>query len=192
MVKVIRRNRIKRIDECNQEEIITDESYDKLGSSLDDNENVLREMLKNNQFIVFRRFENTENESIKCCLIFADGMSNKKILNGNVIEPIMSGSFKKVPPGEGFVEYLINKVITTNEIGKTITVEMVVSALMSGDAVLLIDGCSEAIVIHAKAMEVRKIDEPLSETVVRGPREAFTEAIETNISLIRRRRIYLK
>ncbi|MDF2673233.1 MAG: spore germination protein [Clostridiales bacterium] len=188
MVKIIPRNRIKKINDNESEGKTSKDNYgDKLNISLDSNVKKLRELMKDNQLVVFRKFENTENDNIKCCLIFANGMADKDILNSNVIDPIMNSSIGKDIPSKDIINFLINKVITTNQLGKAVTIEVIISVVMAGDGILLIDGCSEAIVIYARSMEGRQIDEPITETVVRGPREAFTEAIETNISLIRKR-----
>jgi len=59
--------------------------------------------------------------------------------------------------------------------------------LLSGDALLLVDKQGDAIRINVAGMEERALSEPMTQTVVRGPMEAFTEKLRTNTSLIRRR-----
>ena len=52
---------------------------------------------------------------------------------------------------------------------------------------MLIDGYNQSIVINTKGWDKRGVEEPVTEAVVRGPREGFTENIRTNTALIRRK-----
>ena len=45
----------------------------------------------------------------------------------------------------------------------------------------------QAFFIDLKKCDKRNIEEPIIEAVIRGPRDGFTESLETNISLVRRR-----
>ncbi|MNZ59400.1 Spore germination protein A1 [compost metagenome] len=60
-------------------------------------------------------------------------------------------------------------------------------ALLSGDTVVLIEGCDQVLLTGTKGGEWRSVTEPSSQLVVRGPKDSFVESIGTNISLIRRR-----
>lgn len=51
----------------------------------------------------------------------------------------------------------------------------------------MIDGYSKALVASTRGWEARDVSDPVTEGVVRGPREGFTENLRTNTSLIRRR-----
>ncbi|MEH7504809.1 spore germination protein [Neobacillus drentensis] len=59
--------------------------------------------------------------------------------------------------------------------------------VLSGNTVILIEGYKEVIVTSTAGWEDRAISEPGAETVVRGPRERFSENIRTNTALIRRK-----
>ncbi|WP_241674675.1 spore germination protein [Paenibacillus luteus] len=63
----------------------------------------------------------------------------------------------------------------------------VVSSIVMGRTLLFVDGVESALSIDLTKFEVRALEEPQSESVVRGPREGFTENITTNMSLLRRR-----
>jgi spore germination protein KA len=53
--------------------------------------------------------------------------------------------------------------------------------------VLLFHGCPNAIVAATKGGETRGVTETSTQSVVRGPKEAFSESIRTNTALIRRK-----
>jgi spore germination protein KA len=59
--------------------------------------------------------------------------------------------------------------------------------ILSGDAVIFLDGASGCIVVNAKKWDKRAVMEPPTETVVRGPREGFVEDFKTNVTLIEKR-----
>lgn len=70
-------------------------------------------------------------------------------------------------------------VISTNE--------AFYAAVLAGSAVVLVDGCREAFSVSAQGGDHRSIEEPSSQTVIRGPKEGFTEILSTNLSQLRRR-----
>lgn len=59
---------------------------------------------------------------------------------------------------------------------------------LRGKAVLLVDGLEGGISISAANSSIhRQVEEPSTQTIIKGPKEGFTEAIEMNVGLIRRR-----
>ena len=62
-----------------------------------------------------------------------------------------------------------------------------IDAILMGDTVILIEGIAKGIVISTRGWEGRSVDEPATESVVRGPRDGFVESIRTNSAHIRRR-----
>ncbi|MDR3625577.1 MAG: spore germination protein [Ignavibacteriaceae bacterium] len=65
--------------------------------------------------------------------------------------------------------------------------ETVCSQILSGNTVILIDGYDKFIFLYTYGPKGRNITEPTSQTIIRGPKDAFTEKIELNISQIRRK-----
>ena len=59
--------------------------------------------------------------------------------------------------------------------------------LLYGNTVFLVNGISEYLSIPTESTESRSIEEPSSQTVIRGPKEGFSERINTNILLVRKR-----
>lgn len=63
----------------------------------------------------------------------------------------------------------------------------VVDSILNGKVVLFVDGIDKVIVTDIKNIPSRSIEEPEVESVIRGPREGFTENISTNVVLIRKK-----
>ncbi|MCR2805915.1 spore germination protein [Paenibacillus soyae] len=59
--------------------------------------------------------------------------------------------------------------------------------LLSGEAVILIDGVSFAYRADIRKWKGREVTESTNQTSVRGPRESFTETLRVNTSLLRRK-----
>lgn len=81
----------------------------------------------------------------------------------------------------------MNKVLLSDSVKKTADIDEIIGSILCDDTVLLIDGADEVLLINTKGWQMRSIDEPSAERVIRGPREGFVESIITNISLIRRK-----
>ncbi|MGB8957170.1 MAG: spore germination protein [Tumebacillaceae bacterium] len=63
----------------------------------------------------------------------------------------------------------------------------VVEDIMDGYAVVIVQGIPFALTLKINKIEQRGIEEPSTQTIVRGPKDGFTEILGTNMSLIRRR-----
>nr|WP_268748292.1 spore germination protein [Gracilibacillus boraciitolerans] len=77
-------------------------------------------------------------------------------------------------------------MLSTSTLEVGYTVEAVISAILSGSTVVYLNGINKVFVIETQGWEKRKIQEPVTESVIRGPREGFVEDLRTNIVLIRR------
>jgi spore germination protein KA len=83
-------------------------------------------------------------------------------------------------------EFLKNNLSNSN-IKEVDNYDDIYNLLVSGFLCLFIDGNNKAIAIETRANLDRSISEATSETVIRGPKDSFTENHLTNIGLIRKR-----
>ena len=89
-------------------------------------------------------------------------------------------------------DYVINIDTDTPEIIRTNPkiiehYEEIFYYLSSGYTCIKIDGTEKIIAVETKTQLDRGIDESKSESIIRGPKDAFTENYMTNIGLIRKR-----
>jgi spore germination protein KA len=165
--------------------IFNKQKLSQFNTSLEQNIKMLKEIFSNDNTIIYRRFENQKNKTIRCCIIFADGMVNNEIINENIIQPIVGNTLLNYE--KGMIDSLQYGVIISNDVEKTSDVYLAIEAILGGDTVLFIEGASEVLVIGTKGWQVRSITEPENEKVLRGPREGFTESLIVNLALIRRK-----
>ena len=84
-------------------------------------------------------------------------------------------------------EYIAHKTLPSTSTKISNDIKDVISSIVSGEAVLFIQGCSRCVIFEVRQAEHRSIGEPETEKVIRGPHEGFTEIMRSNTSLIRRR-----
>ncbi len=178
--------RDKLIGRKNNKPVVTAKNW-KLSKSLEENIKMFQEIFNKDDVIEYREFEGKDSLIIKCCLIFVDGMVNKEIINENIIYPIVNFPFKDKGLKQNLLDTLKNKIIVASSLDQQRDVYELISSCLYGDAILLVDGCEEALLIDTKGWNTRAINEPTSEAIVRGPKEGFNEAVIINLALIRRK-----
>ncbi len=81
----------------------------------------------------------------------------------------------------------IDKNLPYVEVERTCDFEQMIYSVMSGAAVYIVEGLSEAFIIDTRSYPTRSIEEPDTDRVMRGARDGFTETLVFNTALIRRR-----
>jgi spore germination protein KA len=147
---------------------------------------MFKQEFQDDDSIVYRPFQN-EGSKKKFCLIYVKSMVNNEVMSDNIFKPIMSADIKRHENSVEFLDYVVDKIVTINEVEKLSDFTSIVENLYIGKSILFIDGFAKGVILNTLEWSSRSISEPISETVVKGPREGFNEVIYTNISLIRRR-----
>ncbi|UFJ39191.1 spore germination protein [Brevibacillus humidisoli] len=102
----------------------------------------------------------------------------------------LSGMAKKEDISEFIVKYLTTSIHESeepaiHEIERGADLRHVIRSILSGNAILLIEGKREAYIASTPGWDRRGVEEPRVEAVVRGPRDGFTETLTVNAALIR-------
>ncbi|KWX70237.1 hypothetical protein AMQ84_29590 [Paenibacillus riograndensis] len=121
--------------------------------------------------------------TIRAELVNIPSMSNRQEIDNNVLKPLMQSGDESSNDLQS-VKMRLLPVMSADEAG---TIEECAGQLIKGYPVLLVDGCAGALLLGLVQWDKRSIEEPQTETSLRGPREGFTESITTNLSQIRRR-----
>lgn len=61
------------------------------------------------------------------------------------------------------------------------------AGMLGGGTAIILDGAAGGMVVSIPGGARRSVEEPSSQTVIRGPKEGFTEDLSTNLSLLRKR-----
>jgi spore germination protein KA len=84
-------------------------------------------------------------------------------------------------------DHLTLQTLHTSSITQEMKFETAVDKLLRGHTLILIDGIALGYIIDTQGWKMRSITEPVSETVIRGPREGFIESLRVNTGLLRRK-----
>lgn len=122
-------------------------------------------------------------------LLFIDGLVDNPTLTDAILRPLQSWrpAGGKLPPTAALMDTLKQEALRAPGARGTRLLPELVEGCLGGDTALLVEGCGAGLLISTKGWEKRGISEPQTETVVRGPREGFTENLRTNTSLVRRK-----
>lgn len=115
-------------------------------------------------------------------LIYICGLSDKAQLEKMAMEPLIQMS----SDADGSLS-AIARTLPIADLHKAATIRELIEGIFIGMPCLLVDGQACGLILNMADWEKRGIDEPMAESVVRGPREGFGESLDVNMSLMRRR-----
>jgi len=114
--------------------------------------------------------------------VFIDDLCDSKFISEYIFNPLIRCKISNVD-----LEYIKKEVLPANSIGDINSNDEAISHILSGDLVLIFSFANKAIYCEAKGYVRRSVGIPVTENVIKGPREGFTEAFVDNVSLIRRK-----
>ena len=118
-------------------------------------------------------------------VIFNEPMSDRTTINEFVLE-FFEMADKDKKKEKQIVKYIKSKM-PAHKITTISTIDDLYLNLLSGFTIILVDGQEEALSVDTKAKLNSGILPAQAETVIKGPKDAFTENYQTNIGLIRKR-----
>lgn len=140
---------------------------------ISDYEAFLRKTFFNSSDLIMDVFD---THKMKAMLVYIDGLVDKDNMDRDIIKPLKSVDFN------GDVAHALNsryQVVT--DIADTVI------DIVNGNIVILYENCRDIFIVDFKDWDKRAVEAPDSESVIRGPKEGFTENIRTNTVLIRRK-----
>jgi spore germination protein KA len=152
------------------------------------NENVkrLKTVLGDSSDLSIRMIESPHDKSVQAAVIHLDGLADATIINENIVEPLIDW-FKENKQIFSEIEERASHILTVSQLSVKESWQEFISAVLTGDTVVLLNGSTKAFIASTKSQPSRAITEPTSQTVIRGPKDSFTENLRTNTSLIRAR-----
>lgn len=154
-----------------------------ISSDVNYNKKVVKAILGSDD-IVFFDFELGKTSAL---CVYVDSITDKELLGLEVLAPLKKLCSEK-SAAKTNISHLA-KAITLANVKTESKIADATNDILSGYAMIFIDGKNKAISADLKKFEVRAISEPPTGLAVRGPRNGFTESIKSNLSLVRR---YLK
>ncbi|NLB73471.1 MAG: spore germination protein [Firmicutes bacterium] len=158
--------------------------------SLDKNMEMLKRVLHygTNADVVIREFDIPTDPKTEAAILFMEGLAARDAINFAILQPLMLiANLDDTERTQNCLELVKRRLLPGNQVTEKDNLRGIIEDVLSGTTCLLIDGSDIALSIETRAWEHRGIEKPSAEMVVRGPQEAFSETLRSNLALIRRR-----
>ncbi|AHV97140.1 spore germination protein [Paenibacillus sabinae] len=138
-----------------------------------------------------RKVQLGQAEPVWAAAVFIDGLVNSVAVDefvvGALIENTAFAAEEMPREPQERLQLILGRALELGETSIKDNWNDMMLSLLSGNTIILLDGCSKAIEGGTKGGEWRTVAEPSSQIVIRGPKDSFVESIITNTALIRRR-----
>lgn len=155
-----------------------------IASSEKENIKNIRSIMNNSSDLLINPFEIS---GIRCDLVCLEGMVSTSTITNLILNPLTELKLPEKLTSKELFEHIYDHMLLT--IDRTMSSDYgdLISHLMSGFAILIVDGADTAFSLGVQGYATRGIDEPSSEGNIYGSHEGFVETVRTNMSLVRRR-----
>ncbi len=164
----------------------------RLSKKLSDNIDAIRLAIGHSPDVVIRILS-LADLSWQAAIVYIDGLVDKCMINEQVIRPLLhmriagNSGPQETEQAQDRRTAVAMAMIAIGEMKEQHSFGCCMEEVLSGNTALFLDGTDAALIIDAHGWESRSIEEPVSEAVVRGPRDGFTETLRSNTAMLRRR-----
>ena len=159
-----------------------------LKTSLDENLRIFKLFSGPSPDIIVRELKFGQAK-VRTAIIHVDTLADTALIEGLIgtlsVDPFQT-PVGEVHKREIFREYK-ERLLRSSKAKEAETFTDMWQGLINGNTAIIFDGMAKALICETQAHIGRSIEEPATETVIRGAREGFVENAETNIALIRKR-----
>ncbi|WP_159881284.1 spore germination protein [Paenibacillus puerhi] len=164
-----------------------------LSSDREHNVQFVRESLGNSTDLVIREIGMGTRSGQRASILYVDGLTDTTMVQDFIVRALTSDALNSSKQDDStdtdsdvftIVKERAVSIAMIDEIG---SFNELFSSVLSGDTVILLEHCDRGLKAGTAGWEDRGVQPPEDQTVVRGPRDAFTENLRTNTALIRRK-----
>ena len=140
----------------------------------------IKKYLGESQDVAYREIKlNIGGEEKIHPVVFIEGLVNLDIFDDMVLKPLLQMGRINNLDDTVYATYHIN-VLPESDIKKILT------DMLNGSVAVISEEDKKAVMFDLKGFMMRGLAEPSNETVIKGPRSAFIEALRMNTALVRR------
>lgn len=147
---------------------------------------LVRQEIGHNADVTFRVFL-IGHTGIQASLVFVNGMVDLDFIHMQIMNSLMSDFSRHAAyTGDSVsLQFLSNHVLSVSCLAEIKNLNDMVSEVWRGSTALIIDGSPDVLILGTRKVKSRGLEEPASETLVRGPRIGFNENLRDNIAFLR-------
>ncbi len=135
-----------------------------------------------NSDIIRRPFRSMGREGM---LYYLDGMTASIHVAQHVLRPLLES--RSLPAGTSADQYAAQELINAPQTQLEEDPRQAIPQVLQGQCLILLEGCSRAIVVDMRFFVHRAVNKPVNEQVIIGSHEAFNESLRDNLTLLHRR-----
>lgn len=158
--------------------------------NLKSNLEAIKGILFNSSDVVIHEFAFGRDRKLYGALVYIDSMVNKDEIHRNILKPLMYDALL-LANNENLdfsnIDTIQRDLISITDNTKTSLLNELIDSVLTGATILLVNDSKDALIINTRKWESRGIQEPQTESVVRGPREGFNENANVGLALLRRK-----
>lgn len=124
-----------------------------------------------------------DGNQISVAIVYLETLVNGKVLGQQVIYPVKKFIRKR---SNQLTKDQFKLILSAAKLLEIQDLNVAVEQLLSGDTLILINNIRTIFAVSLPGFARRGVEESLTEKVVKGPREGFTETLADNIGLVRR------
>ncbi|WP_018752516.1 spore germination protein [Paenibacillus sanguinis] len=158
-----------------------------LSSRLEDNLSRLQNSEHTRSDIVLRLVHDSITGRKEFALVYIEGLVDIASINESLVRPLMLAMWGSEEATEERFTEIQNCATAAGPSEIIEDMDALWQKIMQGNTVILAEGFNRAISAGTAGGKYRSLSEPTTQNVIRGPKEAFTENLRTNLSLISRR-----
>ncbi len=159
-----------------------------LSADLAQNLQKMMSTLGNSSDIIKKEITIGEDGLIRAGIIYTDGMADTtNILDALMLKVRQANVSQDLACSTNLVKLLKDTVLDIGDVKEADDFETIYSAVLSGDTLILLDGQAQGLIASTRNYKDRGVTEPTAQSVIRGPREGFSETLRTNTALMRRK-----
>jgi spore germination protein KA len=180
----------KRSNTKGKADSLSSNQPNKLSVNLKENIKEIKQTLGKSTDIVIREIVAGTDGTISLAIIYTEGLADKDFVQDFIIKPLMLTIRDTEISYQGNLDsmtILENFALANGELKEIQDFDSLYQHILSGDTVLILEGYTKGFAIGSKGWEDRGINEPSSQTVIRGPKDGFSETLRTNTALVRRK-----
>lgn len=148
----------------------------------------IKSVLSDSADINYQVFNINGNRNLPVTVIFVDGLVDTKIVNDDILKPLVQGkALEEVKDYKDIIDLIEHGIIYHASRKIQVSLEDTLSDILDGSVALVFDKEKKAVTFDTKGFEKRAITEPTTESALKGAKDSFIEVLRVNTSLVRRK-----
>jgi spore germination protein len=175
----------RKISKPVQSNTETNLNHQPISGNISEDQAAVKQRIGHNSDVKFREYR-FGPDKLRIVVVYVEGLSDKELINHFIMNGLLQNDDSIQMNNNNLKDYLFDRSMPICELNESKHVSIFTSSIMAGSAGLLVEGLAKGFTFGESQILKRNMEEPQSESMVRGPRIGFIENLSHNTALIRR------